>query len=218
MAATNEQIESTADEVESKSKPRPTSMIQNVPVIVRILILVVVAGALLFSTQLNLSQNVKYIIIAILFVLLFLIGNNPTINKLLTEKQCVAIVNKHLLDMQNSGLMGGGYRRIPKGVIEISRWSILMPKEWGSNDYIYREFGFKVAARDGSNMIVGAIRINPYSGDIMRVADMPEGFTGREGPDRTYVAVDSISKSAWLRREITKLNYQSPPPPPNLDY
>jgi hypothetical protein len=204
MAVSDEEMEALVKKVEDR-QARNTFIqpVQNIPDTIKLILFIGIAALFYFQSKLNLTNVQKLLIVLVIGIIWFAVGSKPVSAGLLPEQDIVAMANSQMKFKQKHGLHAG-YKQIndPNAIIRIHLQGNLVRDEWGGK-FLYWEHGMSIVSRDGTEELQYSIKSDPYTGMCLGVIDRPEGYTGREEPDkvpilpskfRNEIAVDRLRK------------------------
>jgi hypothetical protein len=206
MAVTDEEMDALVKKVEDRqSRNSVLQPVQNIPSIIKIIIVGAFAAIIYFDNIFNLTKVQKLLVIIVGMIAFFAVGSVPTERGLLPEQEIVAIANNMMKFKQKHGLHAGFRQIDPNAVIRIHLQGKLVRDEWGGK-FLYWEHGMSIASRDGTEDMQYSIQQDPYTGMILAMIDRPEGYTGREDPDK--VPIISSSFKNMIASERLKKGYE----------
>jgi hypothetical protein len=207
MAVTDEEMEALAKKVEDRqSRNSVLQPVQNIPHVIKIIIVGAFAAIIYFDNVFNLTKVQKLLVVIVGMIAFFAVGSVPTERGLIPEQEIVAMANNQLKFKQKHGLHAG-YRQVndPNAIIRIHLQGKLQRDEWAGK-FIYWEHGMSIASRDGTEELHYSILNEPYTGMCLGIIDRPEGYSGREDPDK--VPIISSSFKNMIAAERLKKGYE----------
>jgi hypothetical protein len=150
MAVTDEEMDALVKKVEDRqSRNSVLQPVQNIPSIIKIIIVGAFAAIIYFDNIFNLTKVQKLLVIIVGMIAFFAVGSVPTERGLLPEQEIVAIANNMMKFKQKHGLHAGFRQIDPNAVIRIHLQGKLVRDEWGGK-FLYWEHGMSIASRDGT--------------------------------------------------------------------
>jgi hypothetical protein len=148
----------------------------------------------------TLSTVPKIIIIAIFAIVFFAVGSQPLEQGLLPEQEIVATANKQLVYKQKHSLHAG-YRQVndPNAIIRVHLQGMLVRDEWAGKP-LYWEHGFSITTRDGTSEYHASIMNDPFTAMCLGIKDRPEGYSGREEPEKEIIKSSDLRKQLLARK------------------
>lgn len=207
MAITDEEQEALVKKVEERqSRNTVLQPVRNIPQTIQLIVFAAIAGIFFFESKLNLTNVHKMLIILVGAIIWFAVGSQPVSQGLLPEQEIVAIANAQMKFKIKHGLHTG-YKQIndPNAIIRVHLQGKLVRDEWGGK-FLYWEHGMSIIPRDHTDEEQYSILNDPYTGMCLGVIDRPEGYSGREDPDKVPILSPEFKK--YIAAERLRKGYE----------
>lgn len=203
MAQTDEEIKKLAEEAESQRKTDQTTQpINDIPIVVKLIIVWVASYILFFTDMLPWSNTIKFLVLMAIMAIVFIVTSTASARGELPEEKIAAIAYHRLLFFQTHKF--GDNTRLPSGRIVMNPVGVPQFESWDSDKIKWWNHSFAIYSQVGSEVFRGIVRTHPLSGLSRGIVKIDSSFTGTEEPNLKFVGKEDLARTKWAKDKLNQ--------------